>query len=169
MSSSTTCRTSRRQSSTSIRQVPVVIRTLQLAIIEVARRAGARCLTVPGSGQSTSTSVQGVEPSGLAKTRYLGSRSCRGSNVVPSLRLPTLRRNSKSLNLAIVHKLLPHCPRSAAQERFEHSPITSTDVVGNTTPSRARFPCSEAVLHWLFSTKEGGIFEPMGLGIGPVS
>ena len=47
-----------------------------------------------------------------------------------------------------------HYPRSAAQEKFEHSPITSTDVVGNTTVSRERFPWSGPVFHWHFPAEE---------------
>jgi len=62
----------------------------------------------------------------VARTTQLRRRSRRGSNVVPSLHLPALRRTAEYPNSAILHTLPPHIPWSKAQEGFEHSPITST-------------------------------------------
>ena len=52
-----------------------------------------------------------------------------GSNVVPSLPLPTVRREPKRPNSAPTETFTTHHPRSAAQEGFEHSRITSTRMV----------------------------------------
>jgi hypothetical protein len=81
--------------------------------------------------------------------------SGRGSNVVPLLPVPTLRGATRRPKFAAIRIITLYYPRSAGQEGFEHSPITSTDVVGNTTLSRERFPWLRPVFHWHFPTEEG--------------
>lgn len=69
-------------------------------------------------------------------------------NVVPLLLKLTLRPVPPHSRLATPHVFALQHPRSASQQGFEHSPITSTGVVGNTTYSQERFPWSGPAFHW---------------------
>jgi hypothetical protein len=120
--------------------------------IDVPQPATAGIPEVPLHGaHATLASTDDVERSNFRETRHLdvaqrpwptrGSRlrrcsSVRGSNIVPSLPEPTLRRAAWHPNLAPTRVFVLQNPRSAAQEGFEHSSITSTRCrIHNVFPS----------------------------------
>ena len=68
----------------------------------------------------------------------------------------TLRRAARHTNFAPAQTFFPHLPRSAGQEGFEHSPMTSTSL-----SESQRFPWSDVVFICICRPRKMAMFEPL--------
>ena len=91
----------------------MTIRVRHKCLVEIVGRQSSRSRTPTGLSDLVQTSCLGSRSPILvvARTAQLLRRLRRGSNVVPSLLVPTLQQTPTSPELADIHTCAPHNPR----------------------------------------------------------